>query len=133
MKSGPPQRTTPLKRGAWRRPTPGAAAASLRVDARPRKPLRPVSDKRRKRDAAYPKARAAAYERAEGRCEAPSHAAGCNGRAEECHHVAGRGGPDPHRLDNLKALSSVCHTYATEHPLWAYDTGVSRRRLGGAA
>ncbi len=95
--------------------------------------LRPVSAKRRKRDASYPAARRAVWERSGGLCEAPVHADDCPGQMHDTHHIAGRLGPDPHRLDNLIGLSDPCHREAHRRPLWAREQGLSASRLGGAA
>lgn len=130
-RSGPPQRKTELKRGEWRRATPGAAAASLRTDARPRKPLKAVSTRRRKRDALYPQRRVEVFERAGGRCEARIHHDGCTGRCEQVHHLAGRGGPDPHRLENLLGVCGPCHHFIHVEPAAAMRAGLMVRRNGG--
>lgn len=90
--------------------------------------MRPMSAKRRKRDRNYQDARAAVWERADGMCEAPVHADGCVGQMHDTHHIAGRLGPDPHRLDNLKGLSKSCHAKAHLNPEWAYETGLSIHR-----
>jgi hypothetical protein len=92
--------------------------------------IAPYSAKRRKRDAVYAKARVQVFDRADGRCEAPVHVMWCSGQVEQVHHVAGRGGSDPHRLENLLGLSRLCHEAAHAHPGWAYRTGVSVRRHG---
>lgn len=133
MKRTPLKRNTPLKRTGIRRATPGPAAASLRVDARPRKPLKPVSAKRRKRDAVYQQRRAEVFERAGGRCEARIHHDGCTGRCEQVHHLAGRGGPDPHRLDNLLGVCGPCHHFIHVEPAAAMRAGLMVRRNGGGA
>lgn len=94
--------------------------------------LRPVSPRRRKRDASYGDARQAVYERAEGHCEvrvAPS----CTGRCENVHHIAGRDGPDPHRLANLVGCCAGCHRLIHGYPGWAYKWGWMASRHGGAA
>jgi hypothetical protein len=97
--------------------------------------IRPVSAKRRKRDAPYARQRAAAFDRADGLCEAPEHADGCTGRAEQTHHREGRNVADPHHLDNLVCLSERCHARVHLEPLWAYELGLSVRknRAGGDA
>lgn len=35
--------------------------------------------------------------------------AGCTGRHDHTHHIAGRRGPDPHRPDNLLGCCWHCH------------------------
>jgi 5-methylcytosine-specific restriction endonuclease McrA len=91
--------------------------------------MKAVSDRRRKRDAVYPQRRREVHERGGGVCEfclwAPM---------SEVHHVAGRGGPDPHRLTNLLGLCKDCHTSAHQQPEWARQHGlmVSRHPRKGA-
>jgi 5-methylcytosine-specific restriction endonuclease McrA len=87
--------------------------------------MRSVSDRRRKRDRTYPAARQHVWERAGGVCE-HCLAAPC----EQVHHIAGRGGPDPHRLDNLIGLCEACHRRAHGEPEWARSVGLMRSRLG---
>lgn len=53
-----------------------------------------------------------------------------SGFRPEVHHRQGRGGKTPHRLSNLLVLCAEHHRYATEHPQWAYETGLSVRRTG---
>lgn len=89
--------------------------------------MKPVSDRRRQRDADYDDARKAAFERASGWCEAM--VLGCTGRAEQTHHVAGRGGDDPHRLDNLKVLCAHCHQWTHLNPRQARRLGLMRSRM----
>ena len=85
--------------------------------------MRPVSDKRRKRDAIYGTRRQQVWERGGGVCE---HCR--NGAMGSVHHVAGRGGPDPHRLDNLKGLCEPCHRRSHAEPEWARSVGLMRSR-----
>jgi 5-methylcytosine-specific restriction endonuclease McrA len=87
--------------------------------------VRAVSDRRRKRDAVYPVRREQVWDRAGGVCE-HCRAAEC----EQVHHLAGRGGPDPHRLGNLIGLCAGCHRRAHAEPVWARQVGLSRSRLG---
>ena len=85
--------------------------------------MRAVSDRRRKRDAVYPERRRQVWERAEGMCEF------CRVRpCEQVHHLAGRGGPDPHRLGNLIGLCAGCHGRAHSEPEWALRVGLARSR-----
>jgi 5-methylcytosine-specific restriction endonuclease McrA len=86
--------------------------------------VNPVSSKRRKRDAVYPERRRQVWERAGGVCE-HCHAAAC----EQVHHIAGRGGPDPHALDNLVGLCAGCHGRAHREPEWARSVGLMRSRM----
>jgi 5-methylcytosine-specific restriction endonuclease McrA len=85
--------------------------------------VRPVSDRRRRRDAVYPQRREQVWERGLGLCE---H---CLTRPmSEIHHVAGRGGPDPHRLENLKGLCTTCHLWAHANPEEARKAGLMASR-----
>jgi hypothetical protein len=63
------------------------------------------------------------FERSSGLCEGmvvPQ----CSGRCEQVHHLAGRGGPDPHRLANLIGLCAACHAWAHANPAAARDAGL---------
>lgn len=85
--------------------------------------MKAVSDKRRKRDAIYPKRREQVWARGNGMCEFCTMTA-----MTDVHHIAGRGGPDPHRLDNLIGLCRPCHDQAHASPEWARDNGLMRTR-----
>ena len=87
------------------------------------------SKRRLKRDARYQSARRDVFERADGRCELRILDA-CTGRCEQIHHIGGRGGPDPHRLDNLIGCCLHCHNYVHQYPSEAYDSGWSIRKNG---
>lgn len=89
--------------------------------------MRAVSDRRRKRDAGYPAARRAVWERAGGLCE------WCALEMTDVHHRAGRVGPDPHRLANLVGLCRSCHERVHREPAWARSVGLSVSRLGKPA
>ena len=91
--------------------------------------LRVVSDRRRKRDATYPSSRKAVYERAEGMCEVQATIK-CERGGHQVHHIAGRLGPDPHRLDNLLLCCRHCHDLIHAHPQLAYEKGWMVRRNG---
>jgi 5-methylcytosine-specific restriction endonuclease McrA len=82
-----------------------------------------VSARRRKRDAVYPERRRQVWERSGGVCEF-CHAA----EVTDVHHLAGRGGPDPHRLENLIGLDAECHRRAHAEPEWARNVGLMRPR-----
>ena len=85
--------------------------------------MRAVSHKRRKRDAIYPTRRIEVFEREGGLCQC------CRSRVMECvHHIAGRGGPDPHRLENLAGLCDACHRRVHAEPEWARSVGLMRSR-----
>ena len=85
--------------------------------------MKAVSDKRRKRDGIYATRRVEVWERGNGMCEFCHMAA-----MTDVHHIAGRGGPDPHRLDNLIGLCAACHRRAHAEPEWARSVGLMRSR-----
>lgn len=89
--------------------------------------MKPVSDRRRRRDANYDEQRQAAFARANGWCEAM--VLGCTGRAEQTHHIEGRGGDDPHRLENLKVMCAHCHRWTHDNPRRARNLGLMRSRM----
>ena len=70
-------------------------------------------------------------ERSRGVCEAATDA--CTGRAAHIHHIAGRGGPRPHRLENLLHVCRPCHDYIHAHPDESYLNGWMRKRNGVTA
>ena len=86
--------------------------------------MKAVSDKRRKRDAVYGQRRREVFERGDGVCEFCRAA-----EMTDVHHVAGRGGSDPHRLDNLIGLCAGCHRRAHGEPVWARSVGLMRTRI----
>jgi 5-methylcytosine-specific restriction endonuclease McrA len=90
--------------------------------------MKPVSDKRRKRDAVYPARRQQVWERGNGMCEHCGMAP-----MGEIHHKAGRGGADPHRLANLAGLCPPCHARAHAQPEWARSVGLMTSRIGKLA
>ena len=85
--------------------------------------MKPVSDKRRKRDAIYAQRREEVWARGNGMCEFCSYRA-----MTDVHHIAGRGGPDPHRLDNLIGLCRECHDKAHLMPEWGRKYGLMKTR-----
>lgn len=95
-----------------------------------RTPIKPVSDRRRKRDAGYRDACRKVWARAEGRCEAITGMR-CTGRHEHTHHIAGRVGPDPHAIAGLLAVCLPCHDYIHAHPAVSYEHGWMRKRNRG--
>ena len=126
-------RRTPLAR------TSGLARTGM---PRERRPLRPVSKRRRKRDKGYNRQRERVFERAGGQCELFVHAglkeygdglSRCPSPMDDVHHIGGRLGPDPHRLDNLLGLCRWHHDLVHANPEWARAVGAMRSRLGGAA
>lgn len=94
--------------------------------------IRQVSKRRRQRDAVYQQRRREAFDRAEGRCEAWA-SPGCRGRGELTHHLAGRGGADPHAVEGLLVVCDPCHRHIHAHPAESYEQGWMVRRNGGAA
>ena len=118
-RTGPPQRTTELARTEMPRER--------------RKPINPVSKRRRKRDRDYNVQRARVFERAGGRCELDPGGGRCQAPMHDVHHIEGRLGPDPHRLDNLLGLCRWHHDLVHANPEWARAVGAMRSRLGGAA
>lgn len=86
--------------------------------------INPVSARRRRRDAIYPQRRKEVYERGSGICEY------CRAKPmTEVHHIAGRGGSDPHRMSNIIGLCRTCHNEAHQNPEWARHVGLMRSRL----
>ena len=68
--------------------------------------------------------------RSGGRCECNGiDKPGCGRRAEIHHHIAGRGGDDPHRPTNLLALADECHRRIHASPRQSYKDGTMRSRL----
>lgn len=92
--------------------------------------INPVSARRRARDEPYPERRRQVYARANGRCEFVDETNGrrCPGRMAEVHHLQGRGGPDPHRLELLVGLCGWHHDRIHANPAWAYTNGWMIRR-----
>ena len=97
-----------------------------------RTPIRRVSARRRKRDAAYPAARQAVFARADGLCEARIWPV-CTGQCEQVHHKAGRGGPSPHALDGLLGVCHRCHEWIELNREASYRLGFLVRRNVGPA
>jgi 5-methylcytosine-specific restriction endonuclease McrA len=100
-----------------------------------RSPIRrSPSKRRRQRDRDYPAQRMAVWLRADGMCEAtedPDTFLLCGNEMTEVHHRAGRGGVDPHRLDNLVGLCKWHHDEVHANPSWAYRVGLMVRRNRG--
>ena len=109
--------------GPLRRVTPLRSNSTLSTST----PIKQVSARRRKRDANYPDARDAVFERAQGRCEALVSAS-CSGRCEQVHHKRGRGGDDPHDLGNLLGVCAPCHEWVETNRAEAYRLGFLVRR-----
>lgn len=72
----------------------------------------------------YQAQRRAAWERDGGKCVV------CREPGTEVHHRRGRGGPDPHSLENLIVVDGDCHRRIHGNPAWSYGNGYMVRRLG---
>ena len=95
-----------------------------------RSPVRRQSARRRRRDATYPAARKQVFSRAEGMCEAQAIWA-CERSGHQVHHIAGRGGRDPHNPEGLLLVCAPCHAYIHANPQLSYERGWLRRRNAG--
>jgi 5-methylcytosine-specific restriction endonuclease McrA len=99
-----------------------------------RSPINRVSKRRRQRDRDYPAQRMEVWSRADGLCEAtedPDTDLLCGEEGTEVHHRAGRGGVDPHRLDNLLLLCKWHHDEVHANPAKSYLNGMMVRRNTG--
>lgn len=108
--------------------------ARLKVDPevvrhwqRRRRPIRPVSPRKRKWLREYAEARVTVLSRAEGFCEA--WLVGCETKAVDVHHLKGRVGPDANLPENLRALCRNCHERIHRNPNDAYRVGLMIRRV----
>lgn len=116
---------TPMKRTPMRRTSSLRSTGNLsRGTALPQR-----SAARDARDAPYPAARLQVFERADGRCEAGA-IGGCVGRVQQVHHLGGRVGPDPHRLENLLGVCAPCHDHIHDNPTESFANGWMTRRNG---
>ena len=103
--------------------------------------LRTVSERRRQRDADYPQRRQQVWDRQDGHCgwSRDFHTGDtfgiehCTREMTDVHHIAGRGGSQPHRLSNLVGLCAEHHRWVHANPEKARDLGLMRSRLGGDA
>ena len=111
-----------------RQPLQRRVPLTATVGSMRRTPVRQVSARRRRRDAGYPSSRRQVYERADGMCEARTPV--CVGGGHQVHHIAGRGGPEPHRPDNLKLCCAPCHEWIHANPEESYERGLMSRRNG---
>jgi len=90
--------------------------------------------RRKERDKDYPRQRELVFERAQGLCEARLE--DCTGLCEQVHHLAGRGGPDPHRVaadwrdegNNLLGVCAACHQAIHNWPKASREAGFMRSR-----
>ena len=92
-----------------------------------RTPINKVSRRRRRRDANYPSSRKIIYRRAEGMCEANAIWA-CERYGHQVHHIAGRGGPDPHNPEGLLLVCAPCHAAIHANPQESYRRGWMKKR-----
>lgn len=95
--------------------------------------IRPVSRKRQQRDKPYKAAREQVWRRAGGSCEFVMDDVKCWQPMECVHHIAGRVGPDPHRLSNLLGLCNAHHQFIHSEPEVSRAYGWMRSRHGGQA
>ena len=98
---------------------------------RSRRPLRPVSPRKRRWLHEYLENREVVVARAQGMCEAGL--VGCTGRGTECHHTKGRVGPDVNHPDHLRFLCSPCHQRAHAHPKDSYLVGLMVKRTASSS
>lgn len=84
--------------------------------------INPVSQKRRRRDGVYAERRVQVWVRNAGSCQR------CSAPMTDVHHIAGRGGPDPHALTNLAGLCRACHEWVHANPAAARAAGFMRSR-----
>jgi len=99
------------------------------------KPLRrgrriaPVSARRAARDEEYEAARYRVAARARGLCEFRGPQGNrCRQPMTDVHHLAGRGGPIPHRMSNLVGMCRNHHEMVHRYPAWSYEEGWMVRR-----
>lgn len=102
----PPQRRKPLPRSTL---------------PRDRKPLRPVSAKRKAATPALAAARKTVRERAGGWCELRTPV--CIQVGSSAHHRAGRDGDRLTDPDLMAWTCEPCHAHAHAHPTLAYEHG----------
>lgn len=69
-----------------------------------------TSDRRTRLPDDWPVRRGRVKSRAKDRCEARTHARGCDGIGTECDHIIAN---DDHSLANLQWLSAPCHKAKT--------------------
>lgn len=72
----------------------------------------------------YRKQRDRVWARDKGRCVV------CGGPGTQVHHRRGRGGPDPHSMENLLLVDDECHRRIHGNPAWSYENGYMVRRHG---
>jgi len=101
-----------------------APKKSKKVSA-PRKFIKPVSDKKSKKDVVYTALRIA-YLKFHPLCEA--HLENCTNNSTEVHHKKGRG---EYYLDDstFLAVCRSCHTWIENNPKLAIELNLSEKRL----
>lgn len=110
---------------------PGSREALARaMNPRPKTPappvLKPVVDEPWR----YPDACAEVDTRSGGLCECNGAGRpGCGQIAQVHHHIAGRGGANPHHPDNLLHLTVEHHQAIHANPEDSYEAGTMRRRV----
>ena len=91
-----------------------------------RTPIRRVSRKRAAAQGAYARAKAEAFEAAEGLCQARIPDV-CTGAAQDLHHVRprGRGAPlVPEKAEDAAMLCRQCHSWAHANTRLARERGL---------
>lgn len=72
----------------------------------------------------YRKQRDRVWARDKGRCVV------CGRTGTQVHHRRGRGGPDPHSMENLLLVDDECHRRIHGNPAWSYENGFMVRKNG---
>jgi hypothetical protein len=75
----------------------------------------------------YRKVRRWVADRSGGWCEARVEGV-CEGRGVHAHHILPRSAGGPDEPGNLLWVCRADHQYIHEHPAWAYQAGMLRRR-----
>lgn len=93
---------------------------------KPKKPIKPRSDKRAKIDAIY-NARVKVWKVENPLCMA--RLTGCNGKTTDCHHQSGRIGSKLLDESDWLPVCHVCHAQIETQPLMAKEKKLSKSRL----
>lgn len=94
--------------------------------AAPRKPIKQVSDKRKKEMSKYSKL-CAGFKILNPNCQGKLE--GCTGQTTEVHHSKGRIGSLLTNVEHFVALCSSCHHQVEMNPEMAKAKGLSKSRL----
>jgi hypothetical protein len=94
--------------------------------AKRRKPIRPISQKRRDFLAEFAEASRLVLQRSNGFCEVKD----CWRAGTHIHHKKGRRCDDANSLVNLLMVDETCHARIHANPSWAYEQGYMLRRNG---